>query len=115
MSDDWVRALAVIHVVGFWVLLFWVIQLRRQVRCLQFCFVGISDWAIDKLRQVRDDYIADRGRHQTPFTLLEVEKEWGEKIKFFLGMLKRVRVRFRRTTTFTPSIRELASNVRFWG
>jgi hypothetical protein len=46
MSDEWVRALAVIHVVGFWVLLFWVIQLRRQVQCLQLCFVGISGWAI---------------------------------------------------------------------
>jgi hypothetical protein len=36
----------------------------------------MSDWAIQKLTSVRDNYIEDHGQENTPFDLLDAEKEW---------------------------------------
>src|SRR5262245_58436204 len=90
-NHRWLLPLVIAHVVGFWVLLFWVIHLRRQVRCLHFCFFGISDWGIDKLKDVADYYNAEYGREHSPF--LDIEKQWERKIDFYLAMIKRAGVR----------------------
>ncbi len=37
-------------------------------------------FGIDKLKELRDNYIADHGRDNTPFTLLDVEGEWAKKL-----------------------------------
>ena len=82
-----------IHVIGFWILLFMYRKSCQQVRCLHYCFVGISDWGISTLKQVRDDYIEEHGRDHTPFALLDVEKEWDKEISFFIDLQKRAGVR----------------------
>lgn len=91
--SGWLLALVIFHVIGFWLLVFAGIHLGRQVRCLHYCFIGISDWGIDKLKEVRDCYIAEHGKDNTPFFLLDVEKEWKEEIEFYADLLKRVRLR----------------------
>ena len=82
-----------LHVGGFWILLTLLWISRRQVRCLHFCFVGISDWGINKLQEVRDDYIKEHGRDNTPFKLLNVEKEWKAKLDFYASLQKRASIR----------------------
>jgi hypothetical protein len=89
--EHWILVLVSIQVVGFWLLLFWVVRLRRQVRCLHFCFIGISDWGIGKLREVLDYYNMEYGREHSPF--LDTEKQWQTRIDYYVDMLRRARVR----------------------
>ena len=90
-GEHWLLLLVIIHVIGFWILLFWVLRLRRQVRCLHFCFVRISDWGIDKLKEVLDYYWAEYGKQHCPFT--DTEELWGAKIDFLGDIMKRARIR----------------------
>ena len=90
-TEQWILTLLTVHIVGFWVLLFWVIRLRQQVRCLHFCFVGISDWGIDKLKEILDYYWAEHGKEHCPFT--DAEKQWSAKVDFFSDLMKRAHVR----------------------
>jgi hypothetical protein len=82
--------LLIVHVVGFWLLVFRVIRLRRQIRCLHYCFVSISDWGIESVKEVVNYYIEQDGRDNSPF--LDLEENWGTKIDHYYGMLKRARV-----------------------
>lgn len=91
--DNWILAVVAGHVFGFWILVFLVFRLRRQVRCLHFCYVGISDWGIERLSQERDDYIRTHGQQFTPFTLLHVERDWKVKADYYGLMQIRAGVR----------------------
>jgi hypothetical protein len=87
----WIGLVVWLHVAGFWLLLFLGLMWRRQVRCLHFCFIGISDWGINKLQEVRDYYIEEHGRDNSPF--LDIEKEWKAKIDYYAGLQKRASIR----------------------
>jgi hypothetical protein len=69
--------LLIVHVVGFWLLVFRVIRLRRQIRCLHYCFVSISDWGIESVKEVVNYYIEQDGRDNSPF--LDLEENWGNR------------------------------------
>jgi hypothetical protein len=64
---------------------------RRQVRCLHFCFFGISDWGIRKLQEVIGYYIEEHGRENSPF--LDVEQQWEAKVDYYFSLQKRAFVR----------------------
>jgi hypothetical protein len=54
---------------------------ERQIRCLYYCFVEISDWGLRQLKTARDDMIEERGRGGTPDYLLNVERDWGVQVE----------------------------------
>ena len=57
-------------------LIYWTVRLRRQVRCLHYCFVGISDWGIEKLDEVKTAYIVDQGEKNLLSVLRDANQEW---------------------------------------
>lgn len=86
MSGDVWIGLIVGHVLGFWALVFYVFRLRRQVRCLHYCFIGISDWGIDRLDQATEYYIREHGHHNTPYILLNAHADWDQKSKYYINL-----------------------------
>ena len=63
---------------------------ERQIRCLHYCFVTISDWAIRRLKETRDDYVREHGRGNTPNYLLNVERDWEAEIDVLMNMMRKV-------------------------
>jgi len=75
-EDQYVLILAGVHVVGFWLLVWYVFRLRRRLRCLGFCYISLGDWGINRLIEAKDYYIDVHGQHVTPFILLEAEQQF---------------------------------------
>lgn len=80
---------------GHWVLIvvtlalaYWTVRLRRQVRCLHYCFVGISDWGIEKLDEVKTAYVVDQGEKNLLSVLRDASQEWQAKITHFSRLIK---------------------------
>jgi hypothetical protein len=92
-NQRWLLLALLAQAVGFWLLLIRMRALARQVRCLHFCWCNMSDWAIEKLTEARDDYIRDHGESCTPFTLLDAEKEWRTRLDHDIGYQDRAGVR----------------------
>jgi hypothetical protein len=97
---DTLMVVLVGHVIGFWLLLFWIVRLRRQVRCLHYCYVNMSDWGIDRLKAEREDYKRVHGEHLTPFTLLNAERDWKIQADTCAAMMKRAGVSVPRDNHF---------------
>jgi hypothetical protein len=77
------------HIVGFWFLLYiWT----KQVRCLHYCFVGISDWGTDTPRQVVASWGDNYGRKNVPSHWLNIEEEWKEEVDFYTSRQRRAHV-----------------------
>jgi hypothetical protein len=89
--EHWLLTIIGIHFLGFWILLFWVVRLRRQVRCLHFCFFGISDWGITNLKEITEYYNENFGPESRPF--FDIEEEWKKETKYYFGLIKSARVR----------------------
>jgi hypothetical protein len=89
---SWISPILWLHALGFWLMLALSLRWKRQVRCLHFCFVGISDWGINKLQEVIGYYIEEHGRGHSPF--LDVEDKWREKVDYYFSLQKRAHVYF---------------------
>jgi hypothetical protein len=78
-----------LHVAGFWIMLVMGFIWRRQVRCLHFCFFGISDWGIRKLQEVIGYYIEEHVERTRLFSM----QQWEAKVDYYFSLQKRAFVR----------------------
>ena len=104
-SDQWFLAIEVVilfHVAGFWIVLVWAFRLKRQVRCLHYCFTRMSDWGIDKLIEARDVYIEEHGPDNTPYPLVFVTYSWTKELQACLKLMKKAGVRISNYNTSHP-------------
>lgn len=92
--------LAGAHILGFWVLVYYVVRLRKRLRCLGYCYISIGDWGINKANEAKEYYIDLHGAHVTPFILLRADQE-------FENMLTRHRQMFAKVGLSPPGQREL--------
>lgn len=69
-------------------LIYWTVRLRRQIRCLHYCFVGISDWSIEKLDEVKTGYVVDQGEKNLLSVLQDANQEWQAKITQFSRQIR---------------------------
>jgi hypothetical protein len=73
-------------------LIYWTVRLRRQVRCLHYCLVGISDWGIEKLDEVKNAYVVDQGEENLLSVLRDANQEWQTKITQFSRQMRKTGV-----------------------
>jgi hypothetical protein len=108
-TNRWLVIPLLAQVAGFWYVLLRNFKFGRQVRCLHFCYCGISDWAIQKVTSVRDNYIEDHGHEFTPFELLDAEEEWQKLLKHHLDLQRRAGVRVPRDNHINYIMEDLTS------
>lgn len=100
MNGEQIAWLLGAHVVGFWILVLYVFRLRKRLRCLGYCYIGLGDWGIKKANDARDYYIDKHGEHLTPFILLRADEE-------FENLLQNHRRMFSKVGLSPPGQREL--------
>jgi hypothetical protein len=87
IGQNWIIAIIAVESIGLVLFMLRVLKLRRQVRCLHFCFFKISDWGINKLDKVIEYYNEEYGAQHCPF--LDYKKEWDAKVDYLFAMIKR--------------------------
>lgn len=90
MTEQQVLWLAGAHILGFWALAFYVVRLRKRLRCLGYCYIDLGDWGIGRLIEAKDYYIDVHGEHVTPFILLEAEDQFQHKLAYHRQMFSAV-------------------------
>lgn len=81
------------HVAGFWGLFFYVLRLRKRLRCLGYCYIDLGDWGIGRLKDATEYYIYNHGEHLTPFILLESDEQFEHKLSYHRQLFARVGLR----------------------
>jgi hypothetical protein len=69
----------------------------------------MSDWAIDKVKEIREYYVAESGEEHTPFILLDAEKEWDLQLVSDKDLLRRAGVTVPKDNNFNYIMEDLTS------
>ncbi|MGI9415226.1 MAG: hypothetical protein ACR2PM_16235 [Hyphomicrobiales bacterium] len=74
-------------------LFFLVFRLWKQVRCLKFCYIEISDWSVDTLEDIRAHYLEADGETGVYRPLRHYSDGWHGKNDELKRMMKRAGLR----------------------
>ena len=88
--EPWQAVLLMVALVLEFFLLF---RLWKQIRCLKFCYVEISDWGVDKLEDVRAHYIQKEGEERIYRPLKHYSESWNGKNEELKSTMRRAGLR----------------------
>jgi hypothetical protein len=66
-----------------------IFRQRRELQCLRYCWLDMSDWTARHLNEERAVAIDLFGDQKVPFVILENEKEWGKRVDYQAQIMKR--------------------------
>ena len=91
MCLEFWQAMGVVFI--FIVLLLLVYRLWKQIRCLKYCYVEISDWGVDTLEDIRAHYSETDGETGVYRPLRNYGEAWNAKNDELKRMMKRAGLR----------------------
>ncbi len=90
MTERQIMSVIAGHIFGFWVLVWYALRLRKRLRCLGYCYIHISDWGIGRLNELKEMHIHNHSVDNTPFLLLDADRDWAACIEYHRGLFREV-------------------------
>lgn len=85
ISDGWLWFWSLVFVGLVWLLF----RARKQIRCLRYCYLSMSEWTYQHLDGIRAYYLDAYGRDDTLDDLAEFDKKWAEEVKENAAAMRR--------------------------
>ena len=90
--SQWILLAAGVVVLGLTLALAHIVDQRRRLECLRWCYLDLSDWTFNRVRDARDQCVELGGEENIPYALVEVVEECEAMTEHHLQVMKRARV-----------------------